>query len=194
MVTACRRCRRARRGMMRQYELVERVQKYDPSANEALLNRAYVYAMRAHGHQKRLSGDPYFSHPLEVAAILTELQVRRRHHCGGLAARRDRGHRRYANRNRPEVRQGNWRTGRWSYQNQKTRPRHQEGRTGRKFPQALGRHLQRYPCAAHQAGRSAAQYAHARAHAAGAPPADVGGDARDLCTPGRPHGHAGHAR
>jgi len=61
--------------MMRQYELVERVQKYDPDANEALLNRAYVYAMRAHGHQKRLSGDPYFSHPLEVAAILTELRL-----------------------------------------------------------------------------------------------------------------------
>jgi (p)ppGpp synthase/HD superfamily hydrolase len=37
---------------MRQYELVERVQKYDPSANEALLNRAYVYAMQAHGHQR----------------------------------------------------------------------------------------------------------------------------------------------
>ena len=66
---------RARRGMMRQYELVERVQKYDPSANEALLNRAYVYAMQAHGHQKRASGDPYFSHPLEVAAILTELKL-----------------------------------------------------------------------------------------------------------------------
>ena len=61
--------------MMRQYELVERVQKYDPSANEALLNRAYVYAMKAHGHQKRASGDPYFSHPLEVAAILTELKL-----------------------------------------------------------------------------------------------------------------------
>src|SRR5215469_11767135 len=61
--------------MMRQYELVERVQKYDPSANEALLNRAYVYAMQAHGHQKRASGDPYFSHPLEVAAILTELKL-----------------------------------------------------------------------------------------------------------------------
>ena len=60
---------------MRQYELVERVQKYDPSANEALLNRAYVYAMQAHGHQKRASGDPYFSHPLEVAAILTELKL-----------------------------------------------------------------------------------------------------------------------
>ena len=61
--------------MMRQYELVERVQKYDPTADEALLNRAYVYAMKAHGHQKRASGAPYFSHPLEVAAILTELRL-----------------------------------------------------------------------------------------------------------------------
>jgi len=61
--------------MMRQYELVERVLSYDPDANEALLNRAYVYAMRAHRDQKRLSGDPYFSHPLEVAAILTEMKL-----------------------------------------------------------------------------------------------------------------------
>ncbi|HWB45099.1 MAG TPA: bifunctional (p)ppGpp synthetase/guanosine-3',5'-bis(diphosphate) 3'-pyrophosphohydrolase [Hyphomicrobiaceae bacterium] len=61
--------------MMRQYELVERVLEYDPGANEALLNRAYVYAMRAHGNQKRASGDPFFSHPLEVAAILTELKL-----------------------------------------------------------------------------------------------------------------------
>ncbi|MFO1173406.1 MAG: bifunctional (p)ppGpp synthetase/guanosine-3',5'-bis(diphosphate) 3'-pyrophosphohydrolase [Hyphomicrobiaceae bacterium] len=61
--------------MMRQFQLVERVLAYDPNADEALLNRAYVYAMRAHGHQKRASGDPYFSHPLEVAAILTELKL-----------------------------------------------------------------------------------------------------------------------
>ena len=61
--------------MMRQYELVERVLSYDPKADEALLNRAYVYAMKAHSHQKRASGDPYFSHPLEVAAILTELKL-----------------------------------------------------------------------------------------------------------------------
>jgi GTP pyrophosphokinase len=61
--------------MMRQYELVERVQKYDPGADEALLNRAYVYAMKAHGQQRRASGAPYFSHPLEVAAILTELKL-----------------------------------------------------------------------------------------------------------------------
>jgi GTP diphosphokinase / guanosine-3',5'-bis(diphosphate) 3'-diphosphatase len=61
--------------MMRQYELVERVLKYDPKADEALLNRAYVYAMKAHGQQKRKSGDLYFSHPLEVAAILTGLKL-----------------------------------------------------------------------------------------------------------------------
>ena len=61
--------------MMRQYELVERVRRYNPNADEDLLNRAYVFAMKAHGSQKRASGDPYFSHPLEVAAILTELKV-----------------------------------------------------------------------------------------------------------------------
>jgi GTP diphosphokinase / guanosine-3',5'-bis(diphosphate) 3'-diphosphatase len=61
--------------MMRQYELVERVLNYDSKADEALLNRAYVYAMKAHGNQKRASGDPYFSHPLEVAAILTDLKL-----------------------------------------------------------------------------------------------------------------------
>jgi GTP diphosphokinase / guanosine-3',5'-bis(diphosphate) 3'-diphosphatase len=61
--------------MIRQYELVERVLSYDPKADEALLNRAYVYAMKAHRNQKRKSGDPYFSHPLEVAAILTDLKL-----------------------------------------------------------------------------------------------------------------------
>jgi RelA/SpoT family (p)ppGpp synthetase len=61
--------------MMRQYELVERVTKYDPDADEDLLNRAYVYAMKAHGNQKRASGEAYFNHPLEVAAILTEMKL-----------------------------------------------------------------------------------------------------------------------
>ncbi len=61
--------------MIRQYELVERVKAYDPDANEDLINRAYVYAMMAHGTQMRQSGDPYFSHPLEVAGILTELKL-----------------------------------------------------------------------------------------------------------------------
>ena len=61
--------------IMRQYDLVEKVLSYNPKANEALLNRAYVYAMKAHGEQRRASGDPYFSHPIEVAAILTDLKL-----------------------------------------------------------------------------------------------------------------------
>jgi guanosine-3',5'-bis(diphosphate) 3'-pyrophosphohydrolase len=60
---------------MRQFELVERVQRYKPDADEALLNKAYVYAMQKHVNQKRASGDPYFSHPLEVAAILTDMRA-----------------------------------------------------------------------------------------------------------------------
>jgi RelA/SpoT family (p)ppGpp synthetase len=61
--------------MMRQYDLIERVRRYNPDTSEALLNRAYVYAMKAHGEQRRASGDPYFSHPIEVAAILTDLKL-----------------------------------------------------------------------------------------------------------------------
>ncbi|HYH18504.1 MAG TPA: HD domain-containing protein, partial [Azospirillum sp.] len=61
--------------MIRQYELVERVRAYDPSADEDLLNRAYVFSMKAHGSQTRASGDPYFSHPLEVAGILTQMKL-----------------------------------------------------------------------------------------------------------------------
>jgi GTP diphosphokinase / guanosine-3',5'-bis(diphosphate) 3'-diphosphatase len=61
--------------IMRQYELIDRVKQYNPATNEDLLNRAYVYAMKAHGEQMRASGDPYISHPLEVAAILTDLKL-----------------------------------------------------------------------------------------------------------------------
>lgn len=61
--------------MLRQYELVERVKSYDPDADEDLLNRAYVFSMKAHGSQLRASGDPYFSHPIEVAGILTDLRL-----------------------------------------------------------------------------------------------------------------------
>ncbi|MAI76020.1 MAG: bifunctional (p)ppGpp synthetase/guanosine-3',5'-bis(diphosphate) 3'-pyrophosphohydrolase [Pelagibacteraceae bacterium TMED65] len=58
--------------MLRQVELIEKVKSYDPNVEEELLNKAYVFSMRAHGSQKRASGDPYFSHPLEVAGILAD--------------------------------------------------------------------------------------------------------------------------
>src|SRR3954452_12376618 len=66
---------RPRSRMMRQYDLVDRVRSYNPNTDEDLLDRAYVYAMKVHGAQTRASGDPYFSHPLEVAAILTNLKL-----------------------------------------------------------------------------------------------------------------------
>ena len=61
--------------MMRQPDLVDLVKSYDPGADEAVLNRAYVYSMKAHGAQKRESGDPYFSHPVEVAGLLARMKL-----------------------------------------------------------------------------------------------------------------------
>jgi GTP pyrophosphokinase/guanosine-3',5'-bis(diphosphate) 3'-pyrophosphohydrolase len=66
---------KARPKLLRQYELIEKVKSYDPTADEDLLNRAYVYAMRMHGSQTRASGDPYFAHPIEVAGILTDYRL-----------------------------------------------------------------------------------------------------------------------
>lgn len=63
------------RGILRQYELVDMVRAYNPSVNEALLNKAYVFSMKAHGEQMRHSGDPYYAHPIEVAGILTQLRM-----------------------------------------------------------------------------------------------------------------------
>jgi GTP pyrophosphokinase len=61
--------------MLRQFQLVERVKAYDPNADEELLNRAYVYGLRKHGAQVRASGDPYFSHPVEVAGLLADMRL-----------------------------------------------------------------------------------------------------------------------
>src|SRR3546814_2151678 len=64
-----------RNRMLRQYELVERVKRYDPEADEAMINRAYVFSVQKHGSQKRASGDPYFSHPIEVAGKIGRAHV-----------------------------------------------------------------------------------------------------------------------
>lgn len=61
--------------MIRQMDLVEKIRSYDPNVDEDAINRAYVYAMQKHGAQKRASGDPYFSHPVEVAYKLTQYKL-----------------------------------------------------------------------------------------------------------------------
>ena len=98
--------------MMRQYDLIERVRRYNPNTNEALLNRAYVYAMKAHGEQKRASGDPYFSHPLEVAAILTDLKLDDATIAAALLHDTIEDTARHPRRDRPAVRRGHRRAGR----------------------------------------------------------------------------------
>ena len=180
--------------MMRQYELVERVLKYDPKADEALLNRAYVYAMKAHGHQKRASGAPYFSHPLEVAAILTELKL----DDATIATALLHDVIEDTDATRAEIDQmfgpGDRQSRRRPDEDQAPRSRFQKGRTGGKLPQASHRDLERHPRAARQARRPFAQHADARAHEAREPPAQFGRDARYLRAARRNDGHAGAAR
>ena len=61
--------------MSAQAELVSDVRGYDPGADEEMLRRAYAFSMEAHASQVRESGDPYFSHPLEVARIIADMKL-----------------------------------------------------------------------------------------------------------------------
>src|SRR5690606_14388819 len=55
--------------------LLQSVQSYNPKADLALLKKAYDFSSRVHEGQKRASGDPYFIHPVEVSAILAQMQL-----------------------------------------------------------------------------------------------------------------------
>ncbi|MDE0723590.1 MAG: bifunctional (p)ppGpp synthetase/guanosine-3',5'-bis(diphosphate) 3'-pyrophosphohydrolase [Alphaproteobacteria bacterium] len=70
--------------MIRHYELIDKVKSYNPSCDVGLINKAYVFSMRAHGNQKRASGQPYLIHPLEVASILADLKLDDASICVGL--------------------------------------------------------------------------------------------------------------
>ncbi len=62
--------------MNRQFDdLLEKLKAQDPSTDEDLVWKAYDFCMKAHGSQLRASGDPYFTHPLAVAQILTDLRM-----------------------------------------------------------------------------------------------------------------------
>ena len=90
--------------MMRQYELVERVTRYNPNADENLLNKAYVYAMQKHGSAEARQRRPLFLPSARSRRDPHRPEARRRHHRRGAAARHDRGHRRHPRRDRPAVR------------------------------------------------------------------------------------------
>ncbi len=61
--------------MISQDELINKIKAYDPDVDEDLVSRAYEFGMKAHGTQTRSSGEAYFSHPIEVACILTEYKL-----------------------------------------------------------------------------------------------------------------------
>ncbi len=56
-------------------DLIALVRNYNPRTNEAMIRQAYAYGRAMHEGQARQSGEPYFSHPVAVAAILTEQQL-----------------------------------------------------------------------------------------------------------------------
>ena len=61
--------------MSNQEELINKIKSYNKHLNPEILNKAYDFAVNAHKHQKRKSGDPYHSHPIAVADILTDLKL-----------------------------------------------------------------------------------------------------------------------
>jgi len=56
-------------------ELVSLVRNYNPRSDAELIRTAYAYGRRMHAGQYRRSGEEYFTHPVQVAAILTEMQL-----------------------------------------------------------------------------------------------------------------------
>jgi guanosine-3',5'-bis(diphosphate) 3'-pyrophosphohydrolase len=56
-------------------DIARKVESYRPGENLELLTRAYEFCARVHQGQKRLSGDPYLSHPLEVVGILADMRL-----------------------------------------------------------------------------------------------------------------------
>ncbi|MGD8658174.1 MAG: HD domain-containing protein, partial [Desulfobacterales bacterium] len=61
--------------MIRINDIVEKVSDYVPDADSDIIERAYIYSARVHEGQVRLSGEPYLSHPLEVAGILADMKL-----------------------------------------------------------------------------------------------------------------------
>ena len=180
--------------MMRQYDLIERVRRYNPNTNEALLNRAYVYAMKAHGEQRRASGDPYFSHPIEVAAILTDLKLDDATIAAALlhdtiedtATTRAEIDSLFG----PDI--GTLVDGLTKLK--KLDLVTKEAKQAENLRKLLAGDRRRRARAAGQARRPAAQHAHARLHAGRGAPPRRRGDAGNLRAARRPHGHARDAR
>jgi len=61
--------------LIRVNDILDKISEYHPEADLGTLERAYIYSARVHEGQVRLSGEPYLTHPLEVAGILTDMKL-----------------------------------------------------------------------------------------------------------------------
>ena len=61
--------------MIRINNIIDKISEYHPEADLDIIERAYIYSARVHAGQVRLSGEPYLSHPLEVAGILSDMKL-----------------------------------------------------------------------------------------------------------------------
>jgi len=61
--------------MIRISDIIDKVSEHNPDADIDIIDRAYIYSARVHDGQVRLSGEPYLSHPLEVAGILADMKL-----------------------------------------------------------------------------------------------------------------------
>ncbi len=56
-------------------DILDKIEEYNPGGDLDIIDRAYIYSARVHDGQMRLSGEPYLSHPLEVADILADMRM-----------------------------------------------------------------------------------------------------------------------
>jgi GTP pyrophosphokinase len=61
--------------MIRITDILDKISEYNPGGDSDIIDRAYIYSARVHEGQVRLSGEPYLSHPLEVADILADMKM-----------------------------------------------------------------------------------------------------------------------
>jgi len=61
--------------LIRINDIIDKIADYVPDADLDIVKRAYIYSARVHEGQVRLSGEPYLSHPLEVAGILADMKL-----------------------------------------------------------------------------------------------------------------------
>lgn len=61
--------------MIRINDIIDKISEYHPEADLDIIDRAYIYSAIVHDGQVRLSGEPYLSHPLEVAGLLADMKL-----------------------------------------------------------------------------------------------------------------------